>query len=433
MMSRATAERLGVTVALKAGKYYVDNVVMNVGGRSVTMPAWVAPGIADDTIIVAAGFGREISSTRERRKKIFFDTVDKTDIYGGGAIASGVGQNANVLRAGFNNLVAGVTASREAARYHIVTTQDHGALDSPKLQAEIESRKPVRMATLAAYRSQEAKFGKDVLPGADEPWAEYPALWEDRHPTTEDFYKDNPYYDSQWGMTIDLNTCTGCNACAVACQAENNVQVVGKDEVGRGREMSWIRIDRYFVTEGEDIDDAKMVVQPLPCQHCENAPCESVCPVAATVHSPDGTNQMIYNRCIGTRYCANNCPYKVRRFNFYNWTVTLPVTVQMAQNPDVTVRFRGVMEKCSYCIHRVRATNQQTNIENREMATDEVQTACQQACPANAITFGNLNDPQSAITAQKQSDRRYELLEELSVKPRTSYLGRISNPNPALT
>ncbi len=433
MMSRATAERLGVTVSLKSGKYYVDNVVLNVAGRTVTMPAWVAPGIADDTIIVPAGFGREIQSTREPRKKIIFDTVDKTDIYGGGAVASGVGQNANVLRAGFGNIVSGVSASREAARYHIVTTQDHGALDAPKLQAEIESREPVRMATLAAYRSHEAHFAHDPLPGADEPWADYPALWEDRHPTTDDFYKDNPYFDSQWGMTIDLNTCTGCNACAVACQAENNVQVVGKDEVGRGREMSWIRIDRYFVTEGEDIDDAKMVVQPLPCQHCENAPCESVCPVAATVHSPDGTNQMIYNRCIGTRYCANNCPYKVRRFNFFNWTATLPVTVQMAQNPDVTVRFRGVMEKCSYCIHRVRATNQQTNIENREMATDEVQTACQQACPANAITFGNLNDPQSAITAQKQSDRRYELLEELSVKPRTSYLGRISNPNPALT
>ncbi len=433
VMNRATAEQIGVTNTLKAGKYYADEVRLSLDGRAVTLPAWIAPGIADDTIILSTGHGRSIVGTREKRRKIFFDLDEYTDIYGAGPIANGVGKNVAALRsASFSNQLSGVAAEAVPARYHIVTTQDHGALDLPSLQAEIESREPVRMATLSAYQNHEAHFEHAPLAGATEPWDEYPALWEDRHPSREEFFKDNPYYENQWGMTIDLNTCTGCNACSVACQAENNIQVVGKEEVGHGREMSWIRLDRYFVTEGRDIDEAMMVVQPLPCQHCENAPCESVCPVAATVHSPDGTNQMIYNRCIGTRYCANNCPYKVRRFNFYNWTKTLPTSVQMAQNPNVTVRFRGVMEKCSYCIQRVRKVNIQANLEDRSIRDGEVVTACQQACPANAITFGDISDPTSAIAAKKESDRRYELLEELSVKPRTSYLGRIQNPNPSL-
>jgi molybdopterin-containing oxidoreductase family iron-sulfur binding subunit len=185
---------------------------------------------------------------------------------------------------------------------------------------------------------------------------------------------------------------------------------------------------------GEDgsFDEPQMVIQPMPCMMCENAPCEEVCPVAATVHSSDGMNQMIYNRCIGTRYCSNNCPYKVRRFNYYNWSKTLPTTTQMAQNPNVTVRSRGVMEKCSYCIQRIRQVNKQVNVEERTIEEGEILTACQQACPAKAITFGNLMDPESAVSIAKQSDRRYELLAELNVKPRTSYLGRIRNPNPRL-
>ena len=198
--------------------------------------------------------------------------------------------------------------------------------------------------------------------------------------------------------------------------------------------MSWIRTDRYFVSaEDGSFDNPQMVLQPLPCQHCENAPCEQVCPVAATVHSPDGTNQMIYNRCIGTRYCANNCPYKVRRFNFFNWTKTLPETLHMAHNPNVTVRSRGVMEKCSFCIQRIRTVNKTANIENRSIEEGEVVTACQQACPAQAISFGNLSNPESAVSKKRQSDRRYELLAELSVKPRVSYLGRVRNPNPNLS
>jgi molybdopterin-containing oxidoreductase family iron-sulfur binding subunit len=195
--------------------------------------------------------------------------------------------------------------------------------------------------------------------------------------------------------------------------------------------MHWIRLDRYFVGDGAD-GSPRMAVQPVPCMHCENAPCEPVCPVAATVHSPDGTNQMVYNRCIGTRYCANNCPYKVRRFNYYNWTKTLPDSLHMAQNPNVTVRSRGVMEKCSYCIQRVREANRRSSVENRPMRDGDVETACQQACPAGAIVFGDLADPESRVSSARKNSRRYELLAELSVKPRTSYLGRIRNPNPRL-
>jgi molybdopterin-containing oxidoreductase family iron-sulfur binding subunit len=261
---------------------------------------------------------------------------------------------------------------------------------------------------------------------------EYPTMWQDNHPSEQQAYKDNPYFENQWGMVIDLNTCTGCNACVVACTSENNVQVVGKEEVSEGRHMYWIRNDRYFVsTEGNE-DDPEMMTQPVMCQHCENAPCESVCPVAATVHSPDGTNQMIYNRCIGTRYCSNNCPYKVRRFNFYNWTKTLPAEVQMAQNPNVTVRSRGVMEKCSWCIHRVRKHQQQADNEDRDLRPDEIDTACQQACPTDAITFGDLNNPDSEVVRQKANPRRYELLSYLNVKPRLSYLGRVRNTNPRI-
>jgi molybdopterin-containing oxidoreductase family iron-sulfur binding subunit len=266
-----------------------------------------------------------------------------------------------------------------------------------------------------------------------EGYREYPMVWEDDHPKDQPAMKDNPYYQNQWGMSIDLNTCTGCNACVVACTSENNVQVVGKEEVSNGRHMYWIRTDRYYVSEGEeDAENPEMMMQPVMCQHCENAPCESVCPVAATVHSPDGTNQMIYNRCIGTRYCANNCPYKVRRFNFYNWTKTLPTEVQMAQNPNVTVRSRGVMEKCSWCVQRIRQSQQQADNEDRDLYPNEVETACQQACPTDAITFGDLNNPESDVVKEKENPRRYELLSYLNTKPRLSYLGRVRNTNSRL-
>ncbi|GIV60130.1 MAG: molybdopterin oxidoreductase [Rhodothermaceae bacterium] len=431
MMSPATAERLGVRTWLSKGQHFADRIRLTVGGHTVELPVWVQPGYADNSIGLTLGYGRTIVSTRPERKTNFFDLDDYTDIYGHGAVATGVGVNVAPLRSR-PALYAAVGAQVEKAggEYMIATTQDHGAL--PEEMEQVRKRHIFRMATLEEYRANPAFVKEDEPEPIREPWEDYPALWQENHPTTKDAYKDNPYNKNQWAMVIDLQACTGCNACVVACQAENNIPVVGKEEVARGREMHWIRLDRYFVSDDDNVDEARMVMQPVPCMHCENAPCESVCPVAATVHSPDGTNQMIYNRCIGTRYCANNCPYKVRRFNFFNWTKTLPVTVQMAQNPNVTVRSRGVMEKCSYCIQRIREVNKRTNLENRPIRDGEVLTACQQACPARAITFGDLNDPDSAINRARASQRRYQMLAELAVKPRTSYLARVTNPNPRL-
>jgi molybdopterin-containing oxidoreductase family iron-sulfur binding subunit len=271
----------------------------------------------------------------------------------------------------------------------------------------MENRDPVHVATFAAYHSN-------------------PERPEEKGPS---FFPAYEYHGPKWGMAIDLTACVGCHACTVACQAENNIPVVGKTEVAKGRHMNWLRVDRYYSGPPED---PKTVFQPIPCMHCENAPCELVCPVAATVHNGDGLNQMVYNRCVGTRYCSNNCPYKVRRFNFYLYSDWDTPSLYGVRNPDVTVRSRGVMEKCTYCIQRIQRVKIEAEKESRPIKDDEIVTACQQACPAQAIVFGDLRDPESRVAKLAAQKRNYSLLDDLNTRPRTTYLARLRNPNPEI-
>jgi Fe-S-cluster-containing dehydrogenase component len=318
----------------------------------------------------------------------------------------------------------------------LATTQDHWAIDDlGRIETESRSYQLVREGTKELF---------DTLPNfAEYLGVHHPALeslWEEPINTIENDQPSLP----QWGMSIDLSKCIGCNACVVACQSENNVPIVGKQQVLMGREMHWLRIDRYFQGDAEFAD---VVQEPMACQHCETAPCEQVCPVAATVHTEEGINAMAYNRCIGTRYCANNCPYKVRRFNYFNWNEPVGVgygidaydgTIESANrklqqlvlNPEVTVRGRGVMEKCTYCIQRVEAGKIQARKDGgRAIADGDIQSACQTACPTSAIEFGNIADKTSKVAANRLDPRNYALLDQLNISPRTTYLARISNPH----
>lgn len=412
LMSPATAESLGVENE--------DLVTIAVGGISVQLAAWIQPGQADDSITVNAGYGREgigrVADVQQDNSELF-----QTAVTVGGV-------NIYPVRSTEAMLFSSAAVDPASGTYTIACVQDHHSL---------EGRDMYRQATLSKYQDTPdyASFKyvhKYPVPGMKEA-----AKKDEDVPISLFDEQTYPDYEPQWGMAIDLNSCFGCGVCIIACQSENNIPVIGKREVSRGREMHWIRNDRYYMG---DEHDPQAVHQPVPCMHCELAPCEQVCPVAATTHSDDGMNQMTYNRCIGTRYCANNCPFKVRRFNFFNYpkeyltTADDPDIIQMAMNPEVTVRFRGVMEKCTYCVQRVNRAKINTKIEtgSPKPADGTVVTACQQACPAGAIYFGDLTDENSEVAIMKRNERNYLMLEELNVRPRTSYIAKLTNPNPAL-
>jgi molybdopterin-containing oxidoreductase family iron-sulfur binding subunit len=390
MLSLATAERLGV----KNG----EAVKLRLEGREVQAPIWIMPGHADDSITVHLGYGR-------RRA---------------GKVGTGIGFNAYSIRPSSAPWFgSGLEIAKTGDMYSLATTQHHHIITGQNQKKEEKEsvaaarRDLVRVAAIEEFRKN-PDFAKDP----EEQTTHAPSLYPG--------FKDE---GNSWGMAIDLNSCTGCNACVMACQSENNIPVVGKDQVARGREMHWIRVDTYFRGALENPETYHQIVL---CMQCENAPCESVCPVGATVHSPEGLNEMVYNRCVGTRYCSNNCPYKVRRFNFklfQDWTT--PSLVPM-RNPNVTVRSRGVMEKCTYCIQRINAKKIEAEEQNREVRDGEILTACQQTCPTQAIVFGNIKDPSSRVSKLRAQSRNYALLTDLNTRPRTTYLARLRNPNPEI-
>lgn len=416
LVSPATAEKLGIRlnnfgplniVAEKLGNeidydIIADVIEISAGGRTIRAAALVAPGHADDSISLALGYGRtEVSALMEN-----------------------VGFNAYPLRTSdAPRFRTGIAVKLTGETYPLARTQEHRSM---------EGRDLFREGTLERYE-KEPEFAA--------------TMGMDGHlPPNISLYTHPPMTSpEQWGMTVDLNTCIGCNACVVACQAENNVPVVGKEQVRRNRDMAWIRIDRYFAG---DPDNPEMLAQAIMCQHCENAPCETVCPVNATVHNEEGLNLMAYNRCIGTRYCANNCPWKVRRFNFFDYNQRpidqlyagplapkgMADSLKMVKNPNVTVRMRGVMEKCTFCIQRIEEAKISRMVEagprnKNEVPVREFKTACQQACASDSLVFGNINDPKSRVARERQSDRRYTMLKYLNTSPRVMYLARIKNPN----
>jgi len=377
LVSPALAARLGLQ----------NNQIVELRYREavVEAPVWITPGQADDSVTVHLGHGR----TRV------------------GKVGNGVGFNAYELRRSdapwFGD---GLTVAPTGKRKPLAITQHHH---------NMEGREVVRSASLDQYR-ETPDFAQAEERSAHHNMSLHP---EPPVPQSEDY---------AWGMAIDLNRCIGCNACTIACQAENNIPVVGEEQVLRSREMHWIRVDRYY--EGENETNPGTVFQPVPCMHCEKAPCELVCPVEATLHSDEGLNEMVYNRCVGTRYCGNNCPYKVRRFNWLQYADQTTPSLKLLNNPDVTVRSRGVMEKCTYCVQRINEARINAKMAGRKVGGDEVVTACQGVCPTRAIVFGNLLDPESSVSKARQSPRHYALLGLLGTRPRTTYMAKLNNPNP---
>jgi MoCo/4Fe-4S cofactor protein with predicted Tat translocation signal len=385
MISPAMAKKLGVA----------NNDMLNVTlvQKSLKLPVMLQPGMADDTIVVELGYGREVA----------------------GPIGDNVGFNANIFQSAKFGvsamIIGGVRAERVADKYEVFSTQEHHALDDEFVKDLHKSRKIIQEGTVEEYKH-------------------HPHFLHEGAHEYDSITPDIEYPEKKWGMAIDLNKCIGCNQCVTSCNVENNIPVVGKTEVGHGREMHWIRLDRYYSGTSEE---PEVSTQPQLCQHCDNAPCENVCPVVATSHSPDGLNQMTYNRCVGTRYCANNCPFKVRRFNFYDFRANLEEgyydkdTLKLLHNPEVTVRSRGVMEKCTFCVQRIMEARQDATNKGEELDGSKIKTACQEACPTEAVVFGDMNDPNSQISKLKKHNLGYRVLEILNVKPNVTYIAKLRN------
>ncbi|MDT4965282.1 MAG: hypothetical protein QOJ64_19, partial [Acidobacteriota bacterium] len=394
LLSPDTAKRLGIKnkIGTYGGDVFVDTVKISYAGRSVNAPVWISPGHPDNVVTVHLGYGRRLA----------------------GRVGTGKGFDAYSIRTAdapwFGN---GVTIEKTGDKFSLAVTQLHHLM---------ENRDIVRVNTLADYLKEPEKLreqGENLSDEESKDLSMYPPY----------DYSNREY---AWGMAIDVNSCVGCNACIVACQSENNIAVVGKEQVQRGREMHWLRVDSYFKGVDENSSEGPYFM-PVPCMHCENAPCEPVCPVHATVHSAEGLNDMVYNRCVGTRYCSNNCPYKVRRFNFLLYQDWNTPTYQLMRNPEVTVRSRGVMEKCTYCVQRIQWGKIEAEKEGRTLKDGEVVTACQSVCPTEAIVFGNINDPESQVSKMKKGERNYSLLADLNTRPRTTYLSALKNPNEKIT
>jgi MoCo/4Fe-4S cofactor protein with predicted Tat translocation signal len=393
LISPATAKRLGIVnkIGTHGGDVHVDTVTIEYAGRKVTAPTWITPGQPDDVVTVHLGYGR----TRA------------------GHVGNGRGFNAYALRTSDSPWFGGgVTLNKTNEQFSLAVTQLHHLM---------ANRDPVRVNTLEKHLENES-HPKEKSEGHGEGHGE--SSYDDSMYPRYDYSQR----DYAWGMAIDVSSCVGCNACVVACQSENNIPVVGKEQVQRSREMHWLRIDSYFGGADENNPEGPYF-QPVPCMHCENAPCEPVCPVHATVHSAEGLNDMVYNRCVGTRYCSNNCPYKVRHFNFLLYQDWNTPTYQLMRNPEVSVRSRGVMEKCTYCVQRIQWGKIEAEKEGRKVADGEIVTACQSVCPTEAIIFGNINDPEARVSKLKAEQRNYSLLADLNTQPRTTYLSALKNPN----